>query len=167
MQYTSLHHGAARIWVRCLQAAKGRFHNRVFLVIPGGYAHFPEASNNAIVVTLLPAVKADSPQSVAVARKRTTSKWYKSSGDVLRLVLSTTSHADISASFTQSPRIDRVEFSAKGCRKHRKATHLPVVEATKKRGYQRKSSMGKADAKLGCCMQRCRRRRHVGGRKQS
>ena len=48
---------AARIWVKRFQAAESRFHDTVFLVIPGGYTHSPEGSNNVIGVTLLPAVR--------------------------------------------------------------------------------------------------------------
>jgi hypothetical protein len=132
MQYMRLR-AAARIWVKCFQAAEGRFHDRVFLVIPGGYTHFPEASNNAIVVTLLPAVRrmsrnrSQSPRTNLFEMVQIVGeKGIFQISDVFRLVLST-SREEISASFTRSPRLDSVEFS-KGRRKQRVLFHL-VEEA--------------------------------------
>jgi len=124
MQYMSLR-VVARIWVKCLQAAEGRFQDRVFLVIPGGYTHFPKASNNAIIMTLpVPDVRRDScnrSQSPGTNLFKMVQvigeKGIFRISDVFRLV-SSTRREEISAAFTRSPRLNSVEF-LKGRRKQR------------------------------------------------
>lgn len=138
MQYMSLR--VARIWVKRFQAAEGRFHDRIsLLVIPGGYTHFSEASNNAVVMTLLLAVRGGRAiPAIDRSHQGTTNlfemvqivreKGMSQISDVFRLSLVlvlifwSTSREEISASFTRGPRLDGVEFS-KGCREQRVLFH--------------------------------------------